>query len=69
MYYAECGEAPPYYIKITAFWVRGHLLVKYNAAIEGKRQVHSSKTLVSTTKLYGVIFKQIVISISSTMIS
>jgi hypothetical protein len=45
-YYAECGEAPPYYIRITAFWVHGHLLVKYNAAILGKRQVHSSKTLV-----------------------
>ena len=51
MYYAECVEAPPYYIKITAFWVCGHLSAKYNAAIQDKRQVHSSKTLVSNTKL------------------
>jgi len=51
MYHVKRGEAPPYYIKITAFWVCGHLLAKYNSAIQGKRQVQFSKTLVSTAKL------------------
>lgn len=51
MYYIKSGEAPLYYIKITAFWVREHLLAKYNAAIQGKRQVQFSKTMVSIAKL------------------